>query len=135
MDILSNLRIGDEVSFELRVSSVLGQNYDHVKVVGIVPANACHYFGSDVYAIHEQVFKLLPDGSVKNDPESYQYILVEDLNGQKRVIGLPWINESTIKVHLRKVAVFTVPDIKQEDVVKIRDVIARYGYNCTFEMK
>lgn len=134
MEILGGFRLGDEISFELKVSAILAQDYDHVIVKGVVPASSCDIFGLDAYATHEQVYPLLPEGSVANDADSYSYLLVENLQGQKRVVGLPWINESTIKIHRKQTAVFTVLDIKQEDVVKIRDVIARYGYNCTFSI-
>lgn len=134
MRILNKFNLGDTVSFELRVGAILAQVFDNVVVEGVIPASLCDTVGLDAYATHAQVYPLLPKGIVENNAESYQYLVLKGTDGTRRAIGIPWINPETIKVHKTQVATFIVPNIAQEDVERIRDVINRYGYSCTFEL-
>lgn len=129
--ILGQMSIGDLVSFDLLVGSVVTQNYDRVKIAGVIPASHADKFGEDVYALHAQVFRLLPEGTVDDDPESYQYLVVEYDTGNTRIVGIPWINDKTIKVFTRTSATFKIEDLSQEDANDIRDYIARKGYHVT----
>lgn len=126
--ILGKIALGDTVSFDLHVASVVTQNYDNVKVTGIIPARFVDKFGEDAYALHAQVYRLLPPGTIEDDAESYEYIVVEDEGGNTRVIGIPWIDETTIKVHHRSEVVFKLVDMPQEDINQVRDYFARLGY-------
>lgn len=132
MDILGKFKINDIISFDLHVSAIITQNYENVRVKGVIPASACRFYSMDPYATHAQVYRLIPAGTIQDDAESYSYLLVETADGQERVVGLPWINISTIRVHSMQTARFEVKNIALEDVVTIRDVINRYGYACTY---
>ena len=132
MAILGKFEINDVISFDLHVSAIITQDYENVKVKGLIPATACRFFNMDPYATHAQVYRMLPQGTVRDDPESYSYLIVETVDGQERVVGLPWINIDTIKVHTRQTVRYEIEGIAQEDITLIRDVIARYGYNCSF---
>lgn len=132
--ILGKFRIGDTISFEVYAGSILSQDYDNVKVQAIIPAHLCDTFGYDVFATHAQIYRLIPEGRMEDNPRSYHYLLVENENGNTRVVGLPWINESTIRVFSQNVATFTVESIDQEDINRIADVIAQYGYSCSVKI-
>ena len=133
--IYNKFKIGDVISFDVHVTGVLTQDYDNVRVQGIVPAKACANYGYDVYALHAQIFRMIPSGTMQDDPESYQYLLVETLDNQWKIVGLPWINQETIRVHTQTSAIFTVPNIAQEDINRIRDVINRHGYSCNVDIR
>lgn len=132
--ILGKFRIGDTISFEVYAGSILSQDYDNVKVQAIIPAHLCDTFGYDVFALHSQIYRLIPDGRMEDNPRSYHYLLVESENGGTRIVGLPWINENTIRVFKQNVATFRVDNIDQEDINRIADVIAQYGYACTVKI-
>lgn len=133
--ILNKFKTGDTISFEVHASAILLQDYDNVKVMGEIPAELCDRFGFDAYATHAQIYRLVPEGTMEDDPESYSYLLLKTVNGQFRVIGLPWINTSTIRVHKATRAIFTVDNIAQEDINVIRDAIARHGYHVNLSIE
>lgn len=135
MLILNKFQVGDVISFDVHVSGVLTQDYDNVTVKGLIPAESCDKYGYDVYALHAQIYRMIPQGTMEDNPDSYPYLLVKTLDEQWKVVGLPWINADTIRVHRQITAVFTVPNIAQEDINLIRDVINRYGYSCNVELK
>lgn len=135
MLILNKFKINDIISFDLHVDSVLPQDYEHVKVKGVITAQIATLLGADVYATHAQIYRLLPAGVAPDNPEEYLYLQIETSDGQTRILGLPWINADTIKVYNTSTAIFTVTDIAQEDINNIRDVIARYGYHCTVKIE
>lgn len=132
--ILGKFRIGDVISFEVYAGEILSQDYDNVKVQAIIPAHLCDTFGYDVFATHAQIYRLIPEGRMEDNPRSYHYLLVESENGNTRVVGLPWINESTIRVFHQNTATYTVHDVDQEDIHRIAEVIAQYGYHCTLKI-
>ena len=134
MVILEKFKLKDVISFETHASQVLPQDYERVTVIGVIPASDCHLYGFDAYAVHAQVFRLVPAGTMDNDPESYDYLRLRTLNGETRIVGIPWINASTIKVFKKTTASFIVEDIAQEDVNKIRLAIARHGYSCRVDL-
>lgn len=128
-NILGKMDIGDTVSFDLHVSSVLPQDYNLVKIEGVIPASLCDRFGADVYALHAQVYRLVPEGTMDNNPESYNYLLVKTQDKEYRVVGLPWINSDTIKIYKQNKVTFSVVNCAEEDITIIRDAIARRGYH------
>lgn len=76
-NILGKMDIGDTVSFDLHVSSVLPQDYSLVKIEGVIPANLCDKFGTDVYALHAQVYRLVPEGTMDNNPNCILIFLLK----------------------------------------------------------
>ena len=138
--ILDKFSLNDVISFDLYVSAVLQQDYDYVTVEGLVKANQCHMYGVDAYSLHAQVFRLVPAGTMEDNPDKYLFLLVKHQNAEGRksaydVVGLPWINPETIRIHKQTTAIFEVPDIAQEDINLIRDTIARFGYKCDYTLK
>lgn len=127
-NILGRMNVGDVVSFDLHVEAMVTQSYHRVKVLAVIPAKFSDKFGEDVYTLHAQIYRLLPPGTIQDDPESYQYIVVELEDGQNRVVGLPWIKDDTIRVHDSSTVTFTVEDMPQEDINDVRDYFARKGY-------
>lgn len=134
MIILEKFKLKDVISFETHASTILPQDYERVTVVGIVPASDCHLYGFDAYSMHAQVFRLVPSGTMENNADSYDYLRLRTLNGETRIVGIPWINASTIKVYNQTTASFIVNDIAQEDIERIRLAISRYGYDCKLEL-
>nr|DAT18065.1 MAG TPA: hypothetical protein [Caudoviricetes sp.] len=131
MAILGKFELDDTISFETYIEAVVQQSYNHVVAVGIVSAEDCALFGYDVYALHAQVYRYIPQGRMEDNPASYKYLVVKDVDGNKMAVGLPWIKEDTIKVFKTNTVTYTVEGIAQEDINRIRDVIARYGYHVS----
>lgn len=135
MVILEKFKLKDVISFETHASSILPQDYERVTVIGVIPASDCHLYGYDAYSMHAQIFRLVPPGTMENNADSYDYLRLRTLNGETRIVGIPWINASTIKVFKKTTACFIVEDIAQEDIEKIQLSISRHGYSCQLELR
>lgn len=133
MLILDRFRIRDIISFDLRIGQVYPQDFNYVKVIAVIPAMVADRFGVDVYSLHAQVSRLLPEGSIAENADNYDYLVVELMDGTTRVVGLPWILPDSIRVHVSQKVAFVVTDIEDNHISQIRDVIARYGYHCVVE--
>lgn len=133
--ILGKMKIGNIVSFELALSGIVKNRYENVKVVGIIPAYLADKFGEDVYTLHAQVYSALPPGTMPDNAESYQYLIVENPNKTTSVVGLPWIDVSTIRVFIRSETKFIIQDMAQEDIDQISRAISRLGYTPVIEKK
>lgn len=131
MVILDKFKLKDIVSFETYVGAILPNDYDHVKVMGVIPAEDCHRYGFDAYATHAQIYPLLPSGIAEDDPESYDYLRLQTQTGEQRIVGIPWINTSTIKIYKQTNASFKVMNVAQEDIERIMLAISRHGYSCS----
>lgn len=127
--ILGKMELNDLVSFDLHVSSVLPQDYHLVRIKAIIPASVADKFGTDVYALHAQVYRLVPQGQIEDNPDAYYYLVVETQDKETRVVGIPWINKDTIRVFKQNKVTFSVVNCADEDIQSIRDAIARHGYH------
>lgn len=134
MVILEKFKLKDIISFETRASQILPQSYDRVTVEGVIPASDCHLYGFDAYSTHAQIFRLVPEGTMEDDADSYNYLRLKTETGETLIVGLPWIDTNTIKVYHRLTAMFTVEDIAQEDIERIQLAISRHGYACSVKV-
>lgn len=96
--LIGNAKYGDIISFSVYPAAILGNNFQQVKLVGLVNAQIAETMGLNAYARHQQVYATLPKGSAPNDADQYNFIIVEMQNGQKQAIGVPWINIDTIQI-------------------------------------
>lgn len=134
MLILDKFRLKDIISFETHAPSILSQNFDRVTVEGIIPASDCQRYGFDAYTTHAQIYRLVPEGAMEDNAESYSYLRLKTMTGDDLIVGLPWIDKNTIKIYKSTTATFTIEDIAQEDIEQIRLSIARHGYHCTLKI-
>ncbi len=124
-------KLGDVLTFQTYAPAVLGNQFQNVVALELIGAETARIYNFDAYATHANVYPLLPTGSAVNDARKYRYLVVQDTSGQKRVVGLPWIVESSLTVQTLQQAVVTIPNVRTEDLLVIRQAIVAQGLSIT----
>lgn len=128
MNIDSNLT-GRVVNFAVRPAALLGSNFVNVKILDILSPVTAAVF-ADIQALHLNVMSTLPDGY--RDPQAYNaysYVRVQYANGEYGILGIPWIDESTVVIVENLTGVVTIPNIGSTDVARIRQALVGAGYS------
>lgn len=114
-------------SFQVHASSVLGVgNFQKVTVLSVMDFDTAMQF-ADIPAMHENVFSFLPSGT-PDRPEDYEYLLIKTAAG-KTVIGVPWIDESTIEQVSSMKIQAVIDDVSTADIERIRACLTQNGYH------
>lgn len=119
-------------SFSTYNTSYLGV-FDSVSVIGKVSLEVA-MLQEDVVVKHMNVLPSLPDG-VDSDPNNIDYLLVKDVNGATRAVGLPWIITNTVVEIQRNKIEAIFEDMGPSDLEKISDCLIARGYGGRFTLK
>lgn len=114
-----NVQIGQRCSFEVYPTSVLGNNFNDVRLEGIISARTAASYGIDIQALHANVYPTLPAGTVPDDAFQYGYIRIQLPSGEFTVLGIPWIRSETVVISTGGKIVLTFEDKTQADLEKI----------------
>lgn len=125
---IAHLVIGNKVSFELWPATIIGTRFNNAVVKGTFTYDVASSF-TDVAAQHANVFSTLPNGT-PNDPAQYEYVMVQLENGQKEVLGIPWIKESTIELQTTNSLLVTFTNITPLDLSRLKNVHAANGFTA-----
>ncbi len=126
MDITSAL-IGQYVSFNVHPSTLLGNGFQRVKVLAILDGETAALF-TDIYPQHAAVYPTLPPG-VQNDPLKYSWVKIQFENGGVQVLGIPWVDSSTVTVVTATDINVIIRGAAVEDIPLIRNAINAAGFN------
>lgn len=118
--------VGKVVSFVLYAPSVLGDGYTNVKVVGAVSADIAKTY-ADIITQHAHVYPSLPPGTVDNF-RSYEYLLIENANGNIVPIGFPWIQGEPVESDSSLVT-FTFTNLSAAQIRDLELIVRSNGYN------
>lgn len=121
MTIFDFLKIGNLVTFDTVAPAILGNDYQNLKVVGIFDRDTAKMW-RDVDSMHANVYPFM-DSSIENDSTAYQYVKLVGENGHEVVLGVPWINESTIRVVARGKLTIVINDLSVEDRERVLTAI------------
>lgn len=131
---LNNVRVNDLISFELYETGVFEDTFQKVKVLAFTTARlAANFAGHDVYALHAQVYRHLPEGTVEDNPDGYSYVVIETQDKVLYTIGIPWIRPDSVKRVTSMSVRYTVDGISDADIGLIANAIKLFGYNVKVE--
>jgi hypothetical protein len=117
------------VSFEVYPSAILGSDFSMVQVLAILDYESLYGIGIDPVSMHANVYPSLPPGT-PNDYRQYSYVKIKLQDGSITALGLPWINDSTIAVHVNTQMRVTISGINAgTDVAKVRNALIQNGFN------
>jgi hypothetical protein len=122
------LPIKSVVSFTVYPTAVLNSKFSNVKVLGVIDSSMARDLGTGVDELHANVFSSLPVGT-PNDPDAYLYVRIEFPNGQRQILGLPWIKESSIVVSNYTVINAKISGVQPADWDQILALLGANGYN------
>lgn len=127
---VAQLQINASCSFEVYPSTILGTDFKGVKILAILDAATTAFYGFDAAAMHANVYPMLAGTGTPNDYTAYSYVLLAMPSGQKQVIGIPWIKDSTFVISQQRTVQFSIDNINDTDVTKILAVLSANGYTA-----
>lgn len=122
------VQIGQRFSFEVYPTSILGNQFQDVRLEGILSARSAASYGVDIEALHANVYPTLPQGSTPNDPFVYGYIRIQYPSGEFAVLGIPWIRQDTIQIATGGRITLTFEDKTQADLDRMLLSLSSNGY-------
>lgn len=125
MPTIDSSYIGQHVTFSVYPASILGTEFENVKVLAILDAESATGL-IDPYAMHRNVYPTLPGGT-PNDATSYSYVKIQLANGEKTAVGLPWIDDSTVAVQSASIMDVAIFNTSAADVEKVRKALIAAG--------
>lgn len=125
-NIYDYLTFGNVLTFDVYPATIIGNRFIDVKVLGVFDKDTARMW-IDPDAMHVNVYPTLPDG-VPDDPDQYQFVKLQHLNGKVSIIGVPWIREDTIVISQKGTLTITVNDVGPVDLDRIVKALAANGY-------
>lgn len=118
-------------SFEVYPVPILGSSFFGVTVlVGSMTEEVARAQGFNTAEMHAQVYPFIPaEVGCPDDPSAYDYALIKTQTGEKAILGIPWIKESSIQLITSQQLRMVVDSVSTEDIQKIRNAMASMGFN------
>lgn len=117
-----NFEIKGIYSFNTIAPAILGNAFTNVKVLGIIDSVLASQFISP-HIRHADLYPFMPSGT-PDDPTQYNYLMVQLASGEKTVLAMPWIDESSIQKITVTTITVTFSNASNADVERIREVLA-----------
>lgn len=122
---------GTRFSFEVHPTSIIGNNFNGVKMVAIYGAEKARREGVDIESLHANIYPTLPAGLTEDDPYSYSYFEIQQPNGDYKVIGVPWIKSETLVVSSTSRVTMVFDDVTPIDVERMIESLSAIGKSPT----
>lgn len=109
-------------NFNVYPSILLGSDFTGSTVISILsPIDAIKEI--DIYAEHARYYPYLPAG-VPDDPTSYDYVRIQLSSGNKIILGLTWIDQSSVQLVSSQTATVTLTGVAPADVATLKAILA-----------
>lgn len=115
-------------SFTLYPTTVIPGDFSNVTVMGIIDYDTALQ-SADIPSIHVNVYPYIKQYGVPDDPSQYDYIKVKLANGTITVLGLPWINQSTIVLVQSLSATILLEGVDANAYDRIYQALVNNGFN------
>lgn len=115
-------------NFDVYPTPVLGNSFEKVTVMSIMDYTSA-IREADIPAIHANVYPYIQSQGIADDPSSYDYLKILTADGQTTILGIPWINLSTVVEVESKTITVVIENATGADVTRIRDALTQNGFN------
>lgn len=121
-----DFKVGQNYSFDVYPTNILGTDFKNVKVLAILDCDSANQI-IQTKPMHINVFPFLPAGT-PNNPEQYNYLKILTASGTTTAIGIPWIKENTVVAVNYKKAIVEIEPVNLEDGPKIAAALIKNGF-------
>lgn len=132
---LPTFKNNDIISFQLVQNGLVGDERIDVVVTGVVKYAIARMIDTSLAIKHANLY---PYFKAKvndvDDPSGYEYLTVTGRNGVVEVIGLPWINDSTMRIIDGRVATIQISNWREEFRGPLKTFMASMGANFTLNV-
>lgn len=101
MSILDTVERGDRITFSLVRAGIAGDTFTNVLVDSKAGYGTARLVSTDLNNKHANLFAFFKESVDNvNDPSAYSYLIIKpnDLKEEYVAIGIPWINEASVKI-------------------------------------
>jgi hypothetical protein len=123
-----NFNLRSVYSFSLYPIAALGAGYTNATIMAIMDTATANR-EIDTQALHALVYPTLPNGSAPNDPNGYDYVKIKTSAGRTTILGLPWIDPSSVVLVDSTTIVATISNVSAGDLATIKNALAANGFN------
>lgn len=124
-----NFQTNGVYSFSVYPKALLGNDFQNVTILGTIN----YILANRVISCqekHVQVYPYIPVANgTPNDYRQYNYIDVRLASGEETVLGIPWIDASTIVLQQAQTINVAIGNVTAADVDKVRNCLVANGYN------
>lgn len=113
-----------QITVQTRAPAILGAELKNVRVDSVLSFPAAMKY-RNVHQIHRSVFPFLT--GVKDDPGSYQYVLLKTTSGDNLVVGIPWLVLDSIELVSDVTMVFKIEGYSPERLERIKAQLIAIG--------
>ena len=122
-----DFKIRGVYSFDVYPAPLLGTNFKNVTVLAVMDFETANN-EFDALARHVNYYSYLPTGT-PNNPAAYDYIKIKTTADNVIIIGIAWINMSTVVEVESRTATVTIKNITATDVPRIKNALVQNGFN------
>lgn len=100
MSLLDEVKRGDRITFSLVKAGIVGDTYTSVLVDSRAGYATAAHISTDLGSKHANLYPFFKDKvDGINDASKYEYLIIQpnELSQSLIAIGIPWINEATVK--------------------------------------
>jgi len=119
-------QVGTVYSFSVYAANVLGTDFQNVTVEAILNADIAQRLGLDIQALQALIYPYVP--SMPTDPTQFNYIQVLTAAGNLTILGMPWIDETTITVVSGQTITAVIPNVTAADMSIVQAALSMQGY-------
>lgn len=128
---VSDLAIGNGISFETVAPGLLPRKFEQVTYNGLVSGDIARTF-RDVVSLHKQIYGSLDQNVIRDDYRAYDYILFTLPDGSIDVMGLPWIKPNTLVVQNTVSLALVFPNLTPTKAAYLHMVLKGNGFDNYF---
>jgi hypothetical protein len=121
---ITQVEIDQRISFEVYPAERLGNNFKNVRMCAVLNPETARALGHSLYEAHQNVYPTIPTGQIPNNPTQYNYVQVQFENGEKQIIGIPWIRPDSVVINDGKTLTLVFQDLDQRRKDRILAAVA-----------
>lgn len=121
-----NLQHKSVYSFSVYPVALLGNDFTDVTVLATLDEETARQT-IDTYAVHRQYYPSLP-ADTPDDPTAYDYVKLRMKSGEIRIIGIPWIDPTTVVLVEKVPLVIELEDASLADIPHLRNILSANRY-------
>jgi hypothetical protein len=121
-----NFQVRQVYNFKVYPAALLGNDFNGVTILAIMDRDSAAK-EIDPQGKHIQVYPFLPAGT-PNDPNAYDYIKIRTSAGIVTILGIAWIDPSSIVLVSQRTATIVVDNVNAGDVPRIVNALSQNGF-------
>lgn len=138
MSKIDEIKKGDKISFSLVKAGIIGDDFIDVTVDSVNAGyDTARIVDPSLASKHANFYPYFKDKVDNvNDPNVYDYIIVKPFPNESKIIaiGIPWINDSTLKTSETRKAIITIPHFEEYKRNSIETFFNNLNVQYSFEV-